>query len=292
MRPLIAVILLLCLPANAYADKLKVVASFSIVGDMVKTIGGDAIDLTTLVGPDEDAHAYEPTPADAKTIADADIVIVNGLGLEGWMGKLVTSSGYTGPVISAIEKVTPLDFSDEGLSQDPHAWQSLKNAKLYVTTICDALVKNDPEHAAAYRASAEKYLAQLDKLDIWTKKEIGRIPPERRKVITSHDAFAYFGKEYGVTFIAPQGISTDSQPSAAHVAQLIDQIRHDNVQALFFENMTDTRLIKQLQTDANAHIGSTLYSDALSPAGGPAPTYLAMFQYNVSQLVNGMQYNQ
>jgi len=282
--------LLAALPA--YGAPVKVVASFSIIGDMVHQVGGDNITLTTLVGPDGDAHMYQPTPADAKAIASADLVIVNGLGLEGWIGKLITSSGYTGDIVPAIRDVKPLSFSGEGLAQDPHAWQDVANAKRYVATIRDALATADPAHANDYRVNAARYTSELDALDGWVKSEIARVPVNSRKVITSHDAFQYYGKAYGVEFIAPLGLSTDSEASARDIAALIDQIRKAHVRALFLENMTDGRLMRQLETDGGAHIGGTLYSDALSTAGGPAPDYMAMMRQNTAALINGMLKNQ
>ncbi len=288
-RLLFAVFLLF--PASAHAEKLKLVASFSILGDMAQLVGGDDVDVKTLVGPDGDAHVYEPSPADAKTIVSANLVIVNGLGFEGWMERLIASSGYAGPVVVASHGIEPLAFSGEGLTQDPHAWQSLANGRIYVANIRDALIAADGEHADKYRANAAHYLKQIDALDRWVKNEIATVPAGKRKVITSHDAFQYFARRYGVQFIAPLGVSTESEASAADIARLIDQIRAGKVRAVFMENITDARLIRQLESDGGAYVGGTLYSDALSSAGGPAATYLAMFRHNVIQLVEGMEYN-
>jgi len=284
-------IFLLLLPVNAFATPLKVVASFSILGDMVHQVGGNDIDLKTLVGPNGDAHVYEPTPADAKALAAADLVIINGLSFEGWLGRLIVSSGYTGSIVSASDGVKPLEFSGAGMAQDPHAWQNIANAKIYVMNIRDALIKADGAHAAHYKTHAEKYLQELDTLDAWVKAQIASVPNNKREVITSHDAFQYFGKAYGVRFIAPQGISTESEASAADIARLIDQIRTQKIQAMFMENISDPRLIKQLETDAGAYVGGTLYSDALSPPDGPASDYIAMFRHNVTQLAAGMRHN-
>lgn len=286
---LLTLLFLILLPAAAHADKLKVVASFSILGDMVHEVAGDNIDLKTLVGANGDAHVFEPTPADATAIAAADLVIVNGLGFEGWLGRLIVSSGYTGPVIIATQGITPLS---NGLTQDPHAWQNIENAKIYVANIRDALIKADAAHAADFRVNAAKYLQKLDETDAWTKAEIAQIPATQRQIITSHDAFGYFAHAYGITIIAPLGISTESQASAADIARLIDQIRSKKVRAVFMENVSDPRLIKQLETDGGAYVGGTLYSDALSPAGGEAANYLALFRQNVTQLTNGMINNQ
>jgi len=291
MRFIFVILLLLTLPAAAHAEKLKVVASFSILGDMVHEVAGDVIDLKTLVGPNGDAHVYEPTPADAKAIAHADLVIVNGLGFEGWLERLIASSGYKGPVVVASKGIAPLAFKSEGLTQDPHAWQSLANGKIYIANIRDALVKTDGTRAGMYRIKAARYLQQLTMLEAWVKAEIAQVPPPQRKVITSHDAFQYFARDYGVTFIAPLGISTESEASAADIAKLLDQIRAQYIRALFMENISDARLIRQLETDGDAYVGGTLYSDALSPPDGPAASYTAMFHHNVTQLLEGMGHN-
>jgi zinc/manganese transport system substrate-binding protein len=281
-------IFLLAFPLTAHAAKLKVVASFSILGDMVHEVAGDDIELKTLVGPNGDAHVYEPTPADAKAVAAADLVIVNGFGFEGWLPRLIESPGYKGPLVTATKGISPLDFSGDGLTQDPHAWQNLANGKIYAANIRDALVKADPARAALYKANAKKYLTQIDDLDRWVETEIAQVPAARRKVITSHDAFRYFARAYGVQFIAPMGVSTESEPSAGDLARLIDQMRQQKIRILFMENISDPRLIRQLQADGGAVIGGTLYSDALSASDGPAATYLDMFRNNVTALVKGM----
>jgi zinc/manganese transport system substrate-binding protein len=284
---LLAMIVLLT-PAMAQAEKLKVVASFSILGDMVHQVAGDDADLKTLVGPDGDAHVYEPTPADAKAIAAADLVIINGLGFEGWLPRLLESSGYKGAVVTATAGISPLPFAREGMKNDPHAWQSLRNAKIYIANIRDALIKADADHAAAYKKNAARYMAQIGDLDRWSKAQIAKIPPEQRKIITSHDAFQYFAHDYGVEFIAPLGVSTESEASAAAIAKLIDQIRAQKIRTVFVENITDPRLIRQIEADSGATVGGMLYSDALSPPGGPASNYLAMFKSNVGALIAGM----
>ena len=279
------------LASPAHADRLKVVASFSILSDMVQQVAGNTIDLKVLVGPDGDAHVYEPTPADAKTVGAADIVFTNGLGFEGWLDRLVAASGYKGPVIVATKGITPLQFAGTQ-NPDPHAWQDLANGKIYVTNIRDALIQADKAHAALYERNTEHYLLWLDTLDRQVRMGMAKIPEDRRKVISTHDAFQYFAKAYHVTFIAPQGINPESNLSAADMADLVDQIRSKKVKALFFENISDSRLMKQLENETGAHIGGTLYSDALSPPSGPANNYLALFAHNVKELTNGMMYNQ
>lgn len=272
---------LLPIPVLA-SSKPQVIASFSIIGDMAHEIGGDNINIKTLVGTNGDAHEYSPTPTDAKIIANADLVLVNGLGFEGWMARLVKSSGYKGEVITLSNGVNAIDG-------DPHAWQDLANGKIYAANIRDALIKIDEAHTAEYNSNAAAYIKKLDELDRWVKVRTAEIPPEKRSVISTHDAFGYFSRAYGINFIAPQGISTQSQASGINMAKLIDQIRSSKISVVFLENMIDPRLMKQLETDAGAHIGGTLYSDSLSEVGEAAPTYISMFKHNVQVLIEAIQ---
>jgi zinc/manganese transport system substrate-binding protein len=278
------------LPANAdAADKFKAVASFSILGDMVKQVGGDRIELTTLVGPDGDAHVFEPTPADAKTLAGAQILFVNGLGFEGWMDRLEKSSGFKGKVAVASQGVSHRTMTEEedGNAEeitDPHAWQSLANGKLYVANIRDGLIAADPDGKAIYEANAAKYLDEIAAEDDAVKAALAKLPEDRRKIITSHDAFGYFGAAYGLKVIAPEGVSTEAEASAKDVAKIIRQIRGEQIPAVFMENISDHRLLDQIARETGAKIGGTLYTDALSPPDGPAPTYLDMFRNNVGAL--------
>jgi len=274
--------------ANA-ADKIKAVASFSILGDMVEQVGGDRVEVATLVGPDGDAHVYEPTPSDAKTLAASKILFVNGLGFEGWMDRLDKSSGFKGKTVVASAGVQSRHMiEDEGGKEeeitDPHAWQSLANGKLYVANIRDGLIAVDPEGKAEYEANAAKYLDAIAKEEAAVKEALGNLPPERRKIITTHDAFGYFGAAYGIEVVAPEGVSTESEASAKDVAKIIRQIRAQHIPAVFIENVTDHRLLDQIARETGAKIGGTLYTDALSPPGGPAATYLNMFRHNVGAL--------
>ena len=268
-------------------EKLKVVATFSILSDLVKNVGGDRVDARTLVGPNGDAHVYQPSPSDAKTLADAKVVFVNGLGFEGWMERLIKASGSKAPVVTATKGVKPRKSDDVG-GADPHAWQSVANAKIYVANIRDGLSAADPAGKASYEASAEAYLAQLDALDAEVKAAIDRIPADRRRIITTHDAFGYFAAAYGVSFIAPQGVSTESEVSAKDVAKIITQIRKQKIPAVFLENVTDDRLLKRIGAESGARIGGTLYSDALTDEKGPAPTYIEMMRHNVKQLTQAL----
>ncbi len=284
-------ILLALLATPTYAVPLKVVASFSILGDMVHEVAGDNIELKTLVGPNGDSHVYEPTPADAKALSQANLVFVNGLGLESWLGKLIMASGYPGPTIVATRGIDVL-LLENTLHEDPHAWQDLGNARIYVANIRDALVSADPAHASAYQSNAATYLQQIDNMDKRAREMIARIPDNKRKIISTHDAFHYFARAYHVNFIAPAGINPESSLTATDIATLEDLIRKKDVQVLFMENISDSRLIRQLEADTGAYVGGTLYSDALSPKDGPAPNYIKMLDYNVEQLAAGMLHNQ
>lgn len=290
---LAAGLLLTALPLAARAqDKLPVVASFSILGDFVREVGGERVSVTTLVGANGDAHVYSPTPADAKAMAAAKLIVVNGLKFEGWMTRLVKSSGAKAAVATATTGITPLkgdaDHGKAGHGHDhdvdPHAWQSVANAKIYVANIRDALVKADPAGQAAYEANAARYLAQLDAADGEVKAAVARIPADRRKAITSHDAFGYFVKAYGIAFIAPQGVSTEAEASAKDVARIIRQIKAEKIPAVFLENVTNPRLVEQMARESGAKVGGRIYSDALSDAAGPAGTYIAMMKHNISEI--------
>lgn len=269
------------------AGKIRAVATFSILGDLVKNVGGDRVEVSTLVGPNGDAHVYSPTPADAQTISKASIVFVNGLGLEGWMTRLVSSAGGKAVTVTASAGVKPLKMEDEDkpghMVTDPHAWQSVANARLYVANIRNGLIKADPAGKNVYEANATAYLARLAALDADVKAAIAKIPVERRRIITTHDAFGYFGAAYGMKFISPEGVSTESEASAKDVAKIVDQIRREKIPAVFMENISDPRLMEQIARETGAKIGGTLYSDALSKADGPAATYIDMMRNNIRQ---------
>ena len=293
MRKLVLIAILLALsPVGAEAKTLDIVASFSVLGEIVQEVAGDKAEVHTLVGPDGDAHSFEPTPNDAGTLGRADLVIVNGLGLEKWMERLIEASGYKGTVAVASRGVHPRLMEAEGTGvTDPHAWQDLANGRLYVRNIADALAAADPADADYFNARAQRYDATLAALDAWVRKEIARVPAAKRRVITTHDAFGYFGAAYGVTFLAPEGISTDAEPTAGGLAKLIDQIRQERIKALFLENITSPQLMRTVAQETGVPLGGALFSDALSPPDGPAPAYVDMFKNNLPKLVAGMQKN-
>jgi zinc/manganese transport system substrate-binding protein len=267
-------------PARAQ-ERVNVVASFSIIADFVRNVGGDRVSVTTLVGPNGDVHVYTPAPADAKKIAEAKLVIINGLGLEGWLPRLVQSSGSKAPIIVATQGIAPLKI---GSDADPHAWQSAVNARIYAANISDALSAADPSGAATYRANSELYLIRLDRLDREVREALAQIPQARRKVISTHDAFGYFAAAYGIEFIAPLGVSTESEASARDIAAIITQIRTAKIPAVFLENVSDPRLVSRIAAETGAGIGGTLYSDSLTSEKGDAPTYIDMVRHNVKAL--------
>ncbi|MDQ0504098.1 metal ABC transporter substrate-binding protein [Xanthobacter agilis] len=298
--------------SDAGAAKLPVVASFSILGDFVKQVGGDRIALTTIVGPNGDSHVYQPTPADAKKLAAAKVVFVNGLGFEGWMDRLIKASGTKAAVVVATNGITPRtrtatepqeDEDEHGKGHDkghkdahahdhgpidPHAWQSISNAKVYVDNIRDGLIAADPAGKDTYTANAAAYTAKLDALEGEAKAAMAAIPPAQRRIITSHDAFGYFGDAYGVTLIAPEGVSTESEASAKDVARIIRQIKAQKIPAVFLENVTDPRLVERIAKESGAKIGGELYTDALSDDKGPATTYILMIQSNLRTLSSAL----
>ena len=271
-------------------DKLKVVATFSILADLVQNVGGDRVEVSALVAPNGDAHVYAPTPADARTLGAAQVVVTNGLGFEGWIERLVKASGTKAAMAVASKGVKPrrAESDHDHGGSDPHAWQSVGNAKIYVANIRDALVKADGAGKTIYEANAGAYLAKLDALDNEVKTTIARIPADRRRIITTHDAFGYFKDAYGLDFIAPQGVSTESEASARDVARIISQIKKQKIPAVFLENVTDPRLLKRIGEESGAKIGGTLYSDALTDGNGPAPTYIDMMRHNVRQLATAL----
>jgi zinc/manganese transport system substrate-binding protein len=266
-------------------EKINVVASFSILGDFAKNVGGERVNVTTLVGPNSDVHVYTPAPADAKKIADAKLVIINGLGLEGWLPRLVQSSGSKAAIVTATNGIAPRKL---GSDADPHAWQSVVNAKIYVANIRDALIAADQAGAAAYRANADAYLTKLDALDREVRDAVALVAEARRKMISTHDAFGYFAAAYGIAFIAPQGVSTESEPSARDIASIITQIRAGKIPAVFLENISDPRLMRRISAETGARIGGTLYSDSLTAENGEAPTYIDMVRHNIKALTSAL----
>lgn len=304
------------LSANA-AEPIPVVASFSILGDVVKQVGADRVSVQTIVGADQDSHVYAVTPNDIKKVTKAKLVVVNGLGLEGWMPRMIDAAAYKGEVLVASNGIQVRKAEDQeeeahhdeshehqhdahkheeehhhdhgGL--DPHVWQNPLNVIVYVNNIVKELTKLDPEGAATYRKNGDTYISELKALDAWAAKQFGQVPENKRIIITSHDAFNYLGEHYHVTVLAAQGVSEDSEPSAKGVADLIRQIKAKKIKAVFVENMNSPRLVQQIAKEAGVTLGGELYADALSPAKGPAATYLKMMTYNVNQLVEKMKLN-
>jgi zinc/manganese transport system substrate-binding protein len=292
--------------APAGGAPLKAVASFTILADFVRNVGADRVNVTSLVPFNGDAHVYQPTPTDGRSVAQANIVFFNGLGFEGGgFSRLMRASGYDGPVVTASdgvsERTRPAEEAEvgrfrrevvtPGQSHDPHAWQNVANIPIYVRNIARALARIDAAGAAAYQANAERYAQRMTALDAWVRSRMATVPADKRRAITTHDAFTYFAAAYGVQFIAAQGVSSESEPSASRVAQVIAQARRLNIRALFIENMTNPRYVEQIAREVGAPVGGTLYADSLSPPNGPAATYEAMVRANVETIVAGLMRN-
>lgn len=313
---------------QAHAQELQVVSTFSIISDFARNVGGERIKLTTLVPPNGDTHSYEPKPTDAVAMGQADVVLANGLHLEGFLDRLVQASGAKAPVIALTQGVELLrnteedhdhtdhdhdghdhdhehdehghakeqagshdhDHADDHAHHhhhgeyDPHAWQSVANARVYVNNIAQAFCAADAGGCPSYQANAKSYDEKLQTLDAELKAMVAQIPASQRTIITSHDAFGYLGHEYGLQFLAPQGVSTGSDASAAGVASLIQQIKDQQASAIFIENISNPRLVQQIAQETGMKIGGELYSDALSTADGPASTYIDMMRHNVSTI--------
>lgn len=288
-------------------QKLKAVASFSIIGDMVREVAGDHADVTTIVGANQDAHTYQPTPADAKAVAAAKVLFLNGMGFEGWIDRLARAAPFKGTRVVLSEGIAgPMSMpaaagkthahgkpghAHDHKGTDPHTWQDIANGRIYARNIVKGLAAADPANTAHYQQRGADYDRRLAELDGWVKEQIATVPAGKRRVITGHDAFQYFARAYGVEFRAPVGISTDKEPSAQQVAGLIRQIKTEGIKALFMENMSNPKLIEQIARDAGGVVGPALYVDALSKPGGPADTYEKMFRHNVPALVAGMKGN-
>lgn len=320
--------------AVAQAAEVKAVASFSVLADVVSEVGGDRVEVSSLIGPNGDPHAYEPTPNDVRRVRDADVVFMSGLGLEGWMDRLIATSGYKGQPVVVSDNIHTREMGEEGHDHDhdgdhghdhdgdhghdhgddhdhghdddhdhggghhhhhdgpdPHVWNSPANVEVWVDNIVTALSKADPDGAEAYRANGDAYKQELESLDDYARTQIDAIPEDRRKILTSHDAFGYFGDRYDVTFLAPLGVTTDSEASARDVAGLITQMKEEHIGSYFFENSNDPRLVEQIASAAGAEPGGELYVESLSKPDGPAATYAEMFRFNVDQMVSAMKKN-
>ncbi|NWK80214.1 metal ABC transporter substrate-binding protein [Aquitalea sp. LB_tupeE] len=295
MKKSLLSLLLLGLPMAAMAAKLPVVASFSIVADMTREIGGERVDVVSLVGPDQDAHVFQPSPADVKALSASRVFVTNGLGLEGWMGRLTKASAYKGVMVEAGKGIkTRMAPAEEGEAHghdvvDPHAWHDPQRVQVYIRNITAALIKADPQGKDEYTRRAADFSARVKQEDDWAAKQFAAVPQAKRKMLTSHDAFGYFGERYGIKMLAIQGVSTEAEASAKGVAQLVKQVRQEKVNAVFMENMTDKRLLEQLTREAKVKIGGELYADALSKPNGPASSYLKLFHHNVETIMQSFR---
>ncbi|KIA79740.1 metal ABC transporter substrate-binding protein [Chromobacterium amazonense] len=298
MKKTLAALLLLGMPALALA-KLPVVASFSIIADMTREIGGDRVEVVSLVGPDQDAHVFQPSPADIKKVSAAKVLVVNGLGLEGWMTRLDKAANFRGVTVVASKGIKTRQAPEEEHAEsdhdhdhgdvDPHAWHDPARVQTYIRNISAGLIQADPAGKAEYQRRASEYAAKVQALDAWAKQQFASVPAAKRKMLTSHDAFGYLGEHYQLQVLAIQGVSTEAEASAKGVAQLTRQVRNERVKAVFMENMTDARLLKQLSTEAKVQIGGKLYADALSGPKGPAASYLQLMRYNVETIMKSFR---
>ncbi len=268
----------------AHADKTNVIATISIIGDVVKNVAGDSVNLITLVGPDGDAHEYEPIPADSINIAKANIIFENGLNLEHWLDKLYSASGSKAKRIVVSKGVSPRIFEDNPQETDPHAWQDVTNVILYTQNVRDALIALDSANKDKYTANAADYIAKLQSLDAWVQAQVVLIPVDKRKLVTNHDALGYFARRYGFQIIGaviPSATTEAADPSAKQTADLLNIIKANGVHAIFSENMANPKIAQTLAKEAGVVVGPELYTDALGPVGSEGETYLKMIKYNV-----------
>ncbi|AEW44519.1 zinc/manganese transport system substrate-binding protein [Serratia symbiotica str. 'Cinara cedri'] len=290
MKCLLIIALILLYNPLGITKTINAVSSFSILSDIIKQVGGEHVKVSTLVKPASDPHSFEPSPKDSKLLLQADIVFVNGLGLEGWLDRLVKASSYRGRIIIASRGIYTQQIEEGGNKMtDYHAWNSMKNGVQYATNIMNALIAADPQDANYFFRQGTEYIQQLKKLDLWAKTQFAAIPLQKRRVLTSHYAFGYFGREYGITFLAPIGFSTEAEANARNIANLIKQIKKEKLSAYFIESQTDSRLVKQIAANTGAKAGGELYPEALSDVYGPAATYLQSFKHNVNMLLSSMQ---
>lgn len=290
MMPVALAVAALIVSPLTMAKTVSTVASFSVLADIVKEVGGEHVTVKSLVGFDGDPHSFEPTPQDSQALSKADVVFVSGLGLEGWMDRLISASEYKGKVIVASKGVTTRTMEEDGKTiTDPHAWNSMKNGEIYASNVMNALIAADPQDADYFRQRGSAYISQLQKLDKWAESGFSAVPAAKRKILTSHDAFGYFGQRYGVSFLSPVGFSTESEASASDVAGLITQLKKEHIQTYFIENQTDPRLVKQIASATGAQPGGELYPEALSKQGGVADSYVAAFRHNVEVMLASMK---
>lgn len=269
--------------------KIKILTTFSILKDFAQQIGKDRVTVDTLVPPNGDPHVYEPKPSDVKKITSANLILMNGLGFEGWMERLIAAAQHEGISTVCTEHIHPRLVLEDTLVRDPHAWHSVSNAKIYIRNIANALIKIDPKNESYYEENTRKYLEELTNLDESIRRSVDKVDLQKRKIITAHDAFGYFGNSYGIQFLSPQGVSTESEPSIRSIIGLIKQIKKLGIKTIFVENISDQKIIHQISRETNAKIGGTLYSDGLSEDEGVASTYIKMIRHNFDLLLTAMR---
>jgi zinc/manganese transport system substrate-binding protein len=300
MLALLAITIAPSLPAAA-VDRMKVVATFSVIGDMVANIAGDHVDLTTIVGPDGDTEEYEPTAGDVPKMAGARLLFMNGLNddFEPWLDQLSKQAKFAGTKVIVTRGVKALTADDEhpnggkpkAVILDQHAWMNPRNGLIYVRNITDALVRADPANADDYRTRSAAYTQELRALDGWAHAEMDAVPVAKRRALASHDSLQYFANAFGITMISVNGWTNKSEPSAADLARLTDQIRREHVKALFLDSITDPKAMERISKETGAVIGGTLFGDALSGPDGEAGTYIALIRHDVTTVKAGMLLN-
>ncbi len=276
--------------AGDTGDRLQVLATTSIVADVVVQVGGDYVEVTTLLPPGTDPHTFEPRPQDAAAIADADIVFANGAGLEEFLQPLLESAGATDKLVEVSAGIELLAFEEHHEGGDPHTWMDPNNVILWAENIAAALSAADPEHAADYQANAEAYTSALADLDAWIRSEVAQVPAESRLLVTDHGVFSYFADEYGFTQVGTitGSFSTNASPSAQELAALEDDIRSFGVRAVFVGETANQSLAEQVAADTGIQI-VVIYHASLTDDSGPVPSYLEFMRYNVSAIVEALK---
>jgi ABC-type Zn uptake system ZnuABC Zn-binding protein ZnuA len=301
LRSILLIAALLAAHPGRAAEPIAVVATFSVVGDMLANVGGDHVRITTIVGPDGDCELYQPTVADVAHVAAARAVFLNDLNeeFEPWLEPLLKQAEFHGAKIVVSRGVRTLTAEEEHpvsgrplpTAIDQHAWLDPRNGAVYVRNIAEALARLDAANAADYRARAADYTKQIQALDDWARKELAEVPAGKRRALSSHDSLQYIANAYGITLLSVVGWTNKAEPSAAELAKLARQVRSQRVKALFLDSITDPRAIQRIAAETGASIGGTMYADSLSPPGGAADSYLKMLQHDVATLKAGMLAN-
>lgn len=299
LRSLLCLTIALLPFTHAFARPVSVVAANTILADLVSEVGGDAVEVVCLARSGADLHDFEPQASDVRKLADADIVVLNGLGLEPWIGKLVQNSGFRGPVVEACEGIDVITAAHDAHAHaaghphdhaaDPHAWHEPASVRIYVRNIRTALSAAAPESAKVFAAGEARFLGELERIDAWAREEFAAIPPQNRRIVTSHDALAYLGRAYGIEVVSVTGISADAEPSAKRVAEVIGLIRASGVRAIFFDPADNRAIMRSIAAETGVRLGGGLYTDGLGAPGSGADTYLGMLEQNLRRILDSLR---